>query len=697
MRTWHHALMFGTLALTTGTLAGCSGSSTPAAATQAAASVSAPKIAPWGFDLTGMNTSVAPGHDFYTFGVGKWVERADIPADLPEWHGFADLTLKIEADLKSIFDELAKAAPPPGSIEQKVADAYFSYLDTAKINALGLEPFKADLAAIRAARTPADVARLIGTPGFAGNSPVAFGPSVDAKNPDRYVLLVGQAGLGLPSRDYYLADAPAYAAVREKYREYIEQLFTLAGYPSAKTAAAGVVALEKHIAELHWPLEKARNKDLTYNPKTRAELIAFAPGFPWQVAFDAMGVGAFDRIVVRESDAVLALATLFAATPVETWKAYLTFHYLSSQADIMPMAFDEASFNFNGKILGGQQQPRERWRRAVSDVNGPYAAGPLGDAVGRLYVKEHFPPEARAQVLALVKDLLDAYQRRIANLEWMSPDTRKAAIRKAQTVRVKIGYPDRWKDYSALTITPGDAYGNRKRISVFETNRLVSRIDAPTDREEWGQGPQVINAYYNAQFNEIGFPAAILQPPFFDPRADMAVNYGGIGGVIGHEMGHGYDDQGAKSDEKGVLRNWWQPEDEARFKVLTKKLSAQFATYSPLPGLYANGDFTSGENIGDLGGLSVALDAYQHALGGKAAPVIDGYTGTQRFFLAWAQVWRAKYREERIRQLISSDYHSLNPFRVNGVVRNIDAWYDAFNVKPGDALYLKPEDRVHIW
>lgn len=609
-----------------------------------------------------------------------------------------ELQLKAESDIKAIFDELAKTVPQPGTPEQKVADAYFSFLDTAKINALGLEPFKADLAMFRGMKTPADVARVIGTPGMVGNTPLAFGPTTDPKNPDRYVMIVLQAGLGLPSRDFYVSDAPAYAAIRTKYRDYIEQMLTLGEYPSPKSAAAAVVAVETRIAEAQWPLEKARNKDLTYNPKTRAELVAFAPGFPWQVAFDAMGIDpGFDRFVVKEADAVAALAKLFAATPVNTWKAYQTFHYLNQQSDIMPSAFDEAAFAFNGKVLGGQQQQRERWRRAVNDVNGPYAAGPLGEAVGRLYVKEHFTAEARAQVLALVKSLLDAYQRRIATLAWMSPETRQAAIRKAQNVRIKIGYPDRWKDYSALTITPGDAYGNRKRISVFETRRLLARIDQPSNRDEWGQGPQTINAYYNAEFNEIAFPAAILQPPFFDPHADMAVNYGGIGGVIGHEMGHGYDDQGAKSDEHGVLRNWWQPEDEARFKALTSKLAAQYSTYSPLPGLFANGNLTSGENIGDLGGLSVSLDAYQHALNGKEAPVIDGYTGTQRFFLSWAQVWRAKYREERIRQLITSDFHSLNPFRVNGVVRNIDAWYDAFGIKPGDALYLKPEERVRIW
>jgi predicted metalloendopeptidase len=363
----------------------------------------------------------------------------------------------------------------------------------------------------------------------------------------------------------------------------------------------------------------------------------------------------------------------------------------------MPAAFDDAHFAFFGTVVTGQPQQRERWKRALDALNGYLGGGPLSQAVGQLYVREYFSPQAKAAVAKLVDNLLAAYRKRIETSPWMSPETRRAAMRKAETVQIKIGYPDRWTDYSALTIEPDDAAGNERRLNVFEWNRLVARLNDKTDRQEWGMGAQYVNAYYNPVFNEIVFPAAILQPPLFDPKADLAVNYGGVGGVIGHEMGHGYDDQGAKSDEHGVLRSWWQPEDEARFKVLTQALAAQFSAYSPLPGLHINGEFTSGENMGDLGGLSVAHEAYRIALDGHAAPVIDGFTGDQRFFLGWAQVWRGIQREESLRYQVTSDVHSPDPYRVNGIVRNIDAWYEAFGVKAGDAMYLEPAKRVHIW
>jgi predicted metalloendopeptidase len=541
------------------------------------------------------------------------------------------------------------------------------------------------------------VAAAIGRPGLPSNTPLAIFPTVDAKDPGRYALAVTQSGLGLPSRDFYLSDNRAFVAIRAKYRDYVEQMLALAKYPGAAESATAVAAVEARIAAAQWPIEKARNKDLTYNPKSLAELEAFAPGFPWRSALEGAGLTGRDRLVVKEQEAVRDLARTFGETPVATWRAYLTFHYLNAQADIMPAAFDDAQFAFSGKVLSGIGQKRERWKRAVGEISGPYGAGPLGEAVGRLYVAERFPPEAKAAILGLVKNLLAAYQKRITSLPWMSPETRAAAIRKAQTVRIKIGFPDRWKDYAALSIEPGDANGNRKRLSLFEWRRQLARLDSPTDKDEWAQGPQTVNAYYRADFNEIAFPAAILQPPLFDPAADAAVNYGGIGGVIGHEMGHGYDDQGAKSDERGILRNWWKPEDVERFSALTRALAAQYSSYSPIAGQHVNGEATSGENIGDLGGLSVALEAYQMSLGGRPAPVLDGTTGLQRFFLAWAQVWRGKYRDEYLRQLLTSDVHSPIKYRVNGVVRNIDAWYEAFGVEPGDALFLEPGKRVRIW
>jgi putative endopeptidase len=375
----------------------------------------------------------------------------------------------------------------------------------------------------------------------------------------------------------------------------------------------------------------------------------------------------------------------------------MTFHYLNAQADIMPAAFDDAAFAFNGKTINGTPQKLDRWKRAVTALSGNFGEQPLGVAVGQIYVKRHFTPEAKAQMQALVGNLLAAYRERIANLEWMSPETRKAAMRKAATVRVKIGYPDKWRDYSGLEIRAGDAFGNRKRAGIWDWHRQASRLASKTDKSEWGLAPQIVNASYNQVWNDITFPAAILQAPFFDPNADAAVNYGAIGGVIGHEMGHGYDDQGAKSDENGILRSWWKKEDEERFAVKVKALAAQYSKFEPLPGLRVNGDFTSGENIGDLGGLSVARHAYQLSLKGKTPAVLDGFTGEQRLFLGWCQVWRTNIRDERLRAQVTSDVHSPAEYRCNGVVRNIDGWYEAFGVKPGDKMYLKPEDRVRIW
>ena len=690
IRSWTRAALAVAMAMTSAGVA-CS-----VKAPEQAAAKPRPVVGTWGFDLTGMDKNVKPGDDFFRYSVGAWVDRTEIPADLPVMQTLTALGLKAEQDVRDTVEKAAAGKPAKGTIEQQVADAYFSYLDTARINELGMKPFEEDLAYLAGLKTHEDLGTAIGRPGMAGNTPIAVGPTQDAKNPDRYTLIVVQAGLSLP-RDVYISDNPAFAQVRAKYRDYIEKMLTLAKVPGAAAAATGILALETKIAQAHWPIEKARNKDLTYNPKSLAELEAYAPDFPWKVTLASAGLDGQDRFVVHEVDAIAALAKLFKATPVATWRAYMTFHYLHAQADIMPAAFDEANFEFTGKVLGGVQAQRDRWKRAVGEINGDYAAGPLGEAVGRLYVKDHFTPEAKAATRQIIDNLLAAYQKRIATLEWMSPETRKAAIRKAQNVKVKIGYPDKWKDYSALVIEPGDAYGNRKRLSIFETNRQVARLNGPVDRDEWSQGPQTVNAYYSAEMNEIAFPAAILQPPAFDASADPAINYGGIGAVIGHEMGHGYDDQGAKSDERGVLRNWWLPEDEQRFKALTTKLAAQYSSYSPIEGQRVKGDATSGENIGDLGGLSVAFEAYNLSLGGKPAPVIDGFTGPQRFFLAWGQVWRGKYRDEYLRQILASDVHSPVMYRVNGVVRNIDAWYEAFGVKPGDRLFLPPEERVRIW
>lgn len=652
-------------------------------------------IGPWGFDLQAMDRGTKPGDDFFRYAGGTWMKNAQIPPDRSRWGAFNILAAKSETDVKRIVDEVSARPQRPGSVEQKVADFYASYMDTKAIDAAGLKPFEADLARINAFKTHEDVVAFVGQPGIPATLPLGWGIGLDDKNPDRYAINVGQAGLGMPDRDYYLK--PDFADARAAYRAYVEKMLTLANQPGAAASANAIMAVETKIAELQWPIEKQRDRDANYNAKSRAQLKAFTPGFPWDQALAAGGIPNQDFFIVGQPDAVVALSRLFRDTPVDTWRAYVMFHYLNGSADILPTAFDDASFEFNGKVLTGQPQKRDRWKRATTALSGNPFAAPLAEAVGQIYVKRHFTPQAKAEVKKLVDNLLAAYRQRIENLEWMSPETRKVALRKALTARIKIGYPDRWRDYSKLEIKPGDAYGNRLRSAVWDWNRQAVRLNQKTDKDEWGMGPQTVNAYYNPQWNEIVFPAAILQPPFFDSNADPAVNYGAIGGVIGHEMGHGYDDQGAKSDENGILRSWWKKEDEDRFGAKVKALAAQYSQFEPLPGVKVNGDFTSGENIGDLGGLAVARYAYQLSLGGKQAPVLDGFSGDARVFLGWCQVWRSIIREPALRQQVTADVHSPAEYRCNGVVRNIDEWYDAFGVKPGDKMYLKPEERVRIW
>ncbi len=651
-----------------------------------------PTIGNWGFDLAGVDPAVKPGDDFFRYAGGAWMRDTPIPPDRSSWGPFFILRANAEADVKAIVEDVARRPNAPGSLEQKIADYYTSYLDTDAIERAGIEPVKADLAAIAAARSHEDVARLMGRPDIAVGGPLSLSPWPDAKNPDRYAVNIVQSGLGLPDRDYYLKDSANFIKVRGEYRAYIDKILSLVGYPDAGRSADVIVALETQIATLQWSNEKRGDRDLTYNPKLQAQLKAFAPDFPWDDVLSAEEIPTQDFFVVKELGAVAALTKLFRATPIETWRTYMTFHYLSGMADLLPVAFDNLAFDFNERSLSGQTQKRERWKRATTALNAA-----LGEAVGNLYVRRHFTPQAKAQMATLVENLRDAYRARITKLTWMSPETKQAALRKLDKFRVKIGYPDRWRDYATLEVRAGDPVGNRKRAKLWEWRRTTARLHEPTDRDEWGMTPQTVNAYYNSVFNEIVFPAAILQPPYFDPNADSAVNYGGIGGVIGHEMGHGFDDQGSKSDENGVLRTWWKSEDVANFRALVANLSRQYAQYEPLPGLRLNGDMTLGENIGDNGGLSVALEAYLSSLHGEAAPILDGFTGRQRFFLSWAQTYRENIRDEQLRKDVTSDPHSPAEFRVNGVVRNMDAWYDAFGVKPGDKLYLAPKDRVHIW
>ena len=662
-----------------------------------AAAAGKPAIGTWGFDLASMDRLVDPGDDFFHYVNGTWLKSTQIPPDRASWGSFQMLGAKAEEDTRTVVMRVASTSQKPGSIEQKVADFYNSYLDTKTIDALGLKPFEGDLAMIAGLKTHEDVARAMGRTDIPTNGPIGVGFGIDQKKPDRYSIDVAQGGLGLPDRDYYLKPDQKFAETRAAYRGYVEKMLTLAHYANAAANADAILALEIKMAEVQWPLEKRRDLDLTYNPKTWAELKAFAGEFPWDDYFQPTGFSLQTFFVLDNPEPVAALAKIFRATPVETWRAYLTFHYLNGQADIMPTAFDDASFEFNGKVITGQQQKRDRWKRAVLALTGQYGGQPLAEAVGQLYVHDNFTPQAKAEVKELVDNILAAYRAHMANLDWMSAETRAAAMRKVNSVRIKIGFPDKWRDYATLEVKPGDAYGNRQRTLAWDWKRQASRMMQTADKAEWGMAPQTVNAYYNAQWNEIVFPAAILHAPFFDPNADPAINYGAIGGVIGHEMGHGFDDQGAKSDENGVLHTWWNQTDIDRFKVKTTALAAQYSSYEPLPGLHVNGVFTSGENMGDLGGLTIGYAAYQIHMQGKKAPVLDGFTGEQRVFLGWGQVWRSLYRDEALRAQVTSNVHSPAQYCCNGVVRNVDGWYDAFNIKPGTKLYLAPQERVHIW
>ncbi len=654
------------------------------------ASSNSAAIGAYGLDLTAGDASVQPGDDFFRYCNGRWLDTTEIPSDRTSWGTFAILDDKSERDQRVIIEETAMVGGVPGSLQQKIADTYNAYLNTDAINARGIAVLQDDLATIAAIRTHEDVMRVVAGADFPTNSPIVAFASLDARNPDRYVVTITHAGLGLPEREYYRrADS---AEQRTAYVAYIERILTLGGQANGAAKARSIMALETQIAELHWPIADRRQRERVYNLKSRAELRAIAPNFPWDAALEAGDMGLAQEVVVRELSAMAPLAQLFLATPVDTWKDYLTFNLISGSSDVLPREIDDANFDFYGKTLNGQPEQRERWKRAVDQVNNA-----MGEAVGQLYVARHFPPEAKAQMLDLVENLRRAYAQRIDQSPWMTAATKVVAQEKLAAFVPRIGYPDIWRDYSGMDVRAGDAYGNAKRANKFNGDWATARLWRPVDRREWNMTPQTVNASYNSVMNVITFPAAILQPPFFDPHADPAVNYGAIGGVIGHEMGHGFDDQGAKSDARGVLRDWWSPQDVAAFQQVTNALAAQYDGFEALPGLHVNGRLTLGENVGDNGGLQVALRAYELSLNGHQAPVRDNLTGTQRFFLGWAQAWRSKYRDEALRNLVLTNPHSPPNFRVNGVVRNMAAWYEAFGVTQENALYLPPDQRVTIW
>ena len=664
----------------------------------AALAQDAPRFGTWGVDLSAMDKSVRPGDNFSDYVTGTWAKTAVIPPDRSRIGGFTDLQILSEKRLRAIIDALhARPAARLTVDERKLRDFYDSWMDTAAIEAKGLTPLKADLAQIAALKTPEDVARMMASPRISAGAIYGYGIGIDDKHPDNYSLNLMQAGLGLPDRDYYLSDNPELVKTRAAYRKYLADMMTLGGLSDAAARADRVMALETEIAKVQWTRADRRNADKIYNPMLVADLKKLAPDFPWDVFLKETGVplttptGA-RYVIVAEKTAFEPLAKIFAATPVSTWRDYLTVHYLHSMASYLPKRFDDLDFALYGTVLSGRTQQLDRATRGVHLLDGM-----MGEALGKVYVARYFPPEAKAKADRLVANLLTALEEDIQTLDWMSPATKAKALEKTHQFTPKIGYPSKWRDYTALKIVPGDLIGNVQRANLFEYDREVARINKPVDRTEWGMTPSTINAYYNPSFNEIVFPAAILQPPFFDPKADDAVNYGAIGAVIGHEISHGFDDQGSKYDGKGVFQDWWTAADRANFDKRTAMLVAQYDAFEPLPGLHVIGKNTLGENIADNAGLAIALKAYHLSLGGKPAPVLDGYTGDQRFFLGFGQVWRSKMRESAIRTLTLSNEHTVDMFRPIGATRNQDAWYEAFHVTPDQKYYLPPDQRVHLW
>src|SRR5690242_12063153 len=646
-----------------------------------------------GIDTTNFDRSVRPQDDFFRFVNGGWLKRTPIPSDAPRWGTFDELDERSREAMRTILEDAAKSNAPTGSEEQKVGDFYASFLDSARVESLGVSPLKAELAQIAAVTSVSalapEFARLARI-GVARPFNVGVGP--DQKKSAVNIVQVGQSGLGLPDRDYYLMQDARMNTVRQAYTEYLARLFTLAQLPDPAGAASRVLALETAMAGKQWDRVRNRNRDLTYNRLTGAELAAKMPHFDWAAYFSATGMGVPSAVIVAQPDYLVAADSLLANTPIATWREYLAARLLDAYANELSSPFVQARFDFRGKVLNGQQVNRARWKRGVSEVDGG-----LGEAAGRLYIARNFKPEAKARIDELIRNLREAYSIGIDSLEWMTPETKARAKQKLAQFTVKIAYPDKWKDYSSLQIRRDDLAGNVMRAREWAFQDMVNQLGKPVDRTRWAMTPQTVNAYYNSTNNEIVFPAAILQPPFFDPTADDAVNYGAIGAIIGHEIGHGFDDQGRKSDGAGNLVDWWSAEDAKAFEERASRLGAQFDVLSPVEGAHVNGKLTMGENIGDLSGLAQAYRAYRISLKGKEAPVIDGFTGDQRFFMGYAQAWRESAREAITRQLLLSDPHSPGQYRANIPVENNDAFQRAFDVKPGDKMYLPPDQRVRIW
>jgi predicted metalloendopeptidase len=646
-----------------------------------------------GLDLAGFDRGVRPQDDLYRFVGGTWLAKTEIPADRSNYGSFIILDDQAQEEVKTLIVAAAEQSDrAPGSDAQKVGDFYRSYMDTARIESLGLGPLRAELARIDALATPRDVARYIGYSQRIGVAqPFAWFSTPDNKNSKVYIASTAQRGLTMPDRDYYLSPDAKYAEFRAKFAVYVERLLALAGVRDAHSAAARIAALETRLANYQWTKVQLRDPVKTYNPMSLPEYQQLAPGFDWIAFFDGLGAPV-QKIDVSQPSFVKGVGQLVKTVPVADWRAYFKFQLLDDFAPVLPAQFADLEFDFHQRTLNGVPEPRPRWRRAVDTMDST-----MGELVGRMFVEAHFGAEAKRRMLELVGNLLKAFDASIDGLEWMSAATRAEAKTKLSKITVKIGYPDEWRDYSSYQVRADDLVGNMLRGSEFMTNRYIARAGGPVDKGEWHMTPQTVNAYYSPSTNEITFPAAILRPPFFDMTADDAVNYGGIGSVIGHEISHGFDDSGRQFDGDGNLRDWWTAEDGAKFKQRAAELVKQFAGYTVLDNRPLNGELTLGENIGDLSGMAVAFKAYKLSLAGKPAPELDGFTGDQRFFLGWAQVWRRKYRDQELLRRLVTDPHAFSEFRTNGPTINIDGFHEAFDVKPGDRMYRAPAERVRIW
>ncbi|MBU2361906.1 MAG: M13 family metallopeptidase [Alphaproteobacteria bacterium] len=674
-------------------------SAAPAALAAATAVRGKTEYGDFGLDLTAIDPSVAPGDDFFRYVNGTWLKTNTIPADRSTWGAGARINENTTARTRAIMETAASSGSANG---RKIADYYAAWIDAAALERQGLEPLKPELARVAAVTSPAALARELALltwamlPNPNGSqplppSPLACGVAVDIKQPDRYISGMTQGGIGLPDRDYYLVDTPANVKTRDAYKVHLARMFALAGFDDAKGRATRVYALEERIARGHRTRVANRETEKRYNPFTRADFAAKAPGLDWDAYFKAAGLEGQAVLIVNQPEAVAAAAAAASEVPLADWRDYLAFRAIRNFAPVGPKAFREEDFDYNGRTLSGTPEMPVMWKTAVIQTDRA-----LGQAVGEIYLQRHFPPASRAQVTEMTRNLKAAMAERIKGLAWMTPATKARALAKLQNLRVEVGGQETPRDYATLRVVHGDAFGNLLRAQAFEQARVLGKLGQPVARGDWSMNPQTINAQSNSVLVKVMFPAGYLQAPNFDPNADPAVNYGAIGRVIGHEISHQFDDQGSKFDDKGALDNWWTPEDLAKFQAAATGLAKQYDGYEPLPGLHINGRLTLGENIGDLAGLTMALDAYHASLGGKPAPVLDGLTGDQRFFLSFAQTHRSLQRENALRQQILTDPHSPNEWRT-AEVRNVDAWYDSFGVKPGQKMYLAPEGRVRVW